>query len=187
VNAIVGLGNPGRRYLQTRHNIGFLTIDFLLEDYKIPLQAGKGDYYYSELEIAGKRIIVVKPTTFMNRSGIAVRQVTKYFPVHNSEILVIYDDFNLPFGTLRFRKQGSDGGHNGIRSIINELGTDFFNRLRFGIGNDFVDSVKFVLSKFSRQEKVKLRELIQTAVEGVVCWSENGIDHAMNKYNQAYI
>ena len=187
MQAIVGLGNPGRRYLYTRHNIGFLTIDYFLENYKIPLHAGKGDYYYGEVEIGDEKVMLVKPVTFMNRCGLALKQIIDNFSLSTGDILVICDDFHLPFGTLRFRARGSDGGHNGIRSIIYELGTDNFNRLRFGIGDDFLDSIKFVLSKFSKQEKAKLDELIQIAAEGVIYWSKNGIENTMNAFNRTYL
>jgi PTH1 family peptidyl-tRNA hydrolase len=187
VQAIIGLGNPGRKYQESRHNIGFLIIDSLLERYKIPLKAGKGDYYFSEIELAGKRTLIIKPTTFMNRSGITVIQMMNNYSIDTRNILVVHDDFHLPFGTLRFRAKGSDGGHNGMESIIYHSGTEVFNRLRFGIGKHFKDVTRFVLSKFTKKEKGKLDDLIQVAVEGVIFWSENGIDETMNKYNKAYI
>ena len=124
MRAIVGLGNPGRKYQKTRHNIGFIIIDSLLDNYKIPLKAGKGDYYYAEVSENDKRLLVIKPTTYMNRSGLAVCQILKYFPLSIEDLLIVYDDFNLPLGTMRFRQSGGDGGHNGIKSIIYNLKTE---------------------------------------------------------------
>ena len=187
MQAIIGLGNPGRKYQETRHNVGFLIIDAILADYNIPLKPGKGDYYCAEFNLAGKKILLVKPTTYMNASGIGVKQLISYYSIDQQDILVVYDDFNLPFGTLRFRTRGSDGGHNGIESIIYQLKTESFNRLRFGIGDHFRNSIKFVLSRFSRTEKKKLDDLIGIAVEGIFFWLENGIDEAMNNFNKSYI
>jgi PTH1 family peptidyl-tRNA hydrolase len=187
VQAIIGLGNPGRKYQETRHNIGFLIIDAILAAYKISPKPGKGDYYYAELDLAGKNTLLVKPTTYMNASGIAVKQLIGYYSIDLQDMLVVYDDFHLPFGTLRFRTKGSDGGHNGIESIIYQLKTESINRLRFGIGDQFHDSIKFVLSKFSRIEKKSLGDLIKVAIEGIFFWLENGIDEAMNYFNKSYI
>jgi len=185
VHAIFGLGNPGNRYSNTRHNIGFIIVDHFLNDDKIPLRAGKGDYYYSEFSQNNRRILLVKPVGFMNRSGQAVAHVLKYFPVTLENILVIYDDFNLPLGTIRFRSQGSDGGHNGIRSIIYDVQSDSFNRLRFGIGDQFQDAVRHVLTNFVDAEKEKIDKLIEIAREGAEFWIENGIDNTMNEFNSS--
>jgi PTH1 family peptidyl-tRNA hydrolase len=186
VQAIIGLGNPGRKYQASRHNIGFLVIDSILESYNIPLKPGKGNYYYAGLELAGKNILLVKPTTYMNASGIAVKQLMDDYKIGHRDILIVYDDFQLPFGVLRFRAKGSDGGHNGIESIIYQLGTEAFDRLRFGIGDHFRNTIKFVLANFTRMEKKKLVDLIQIAIEGIIFWREHGINETMNKYNKQY-
>jgi PTH1 family peptidyl-tRNA hydrolase len=186
LRAVFGLGNPGSRYSKNRHNIGFEIVAHYIDQYNVPFRAGKGDYYYAEIEIARTRAIFVKPVTYMNRSGFAVRHVLDYFPVDLSDILVIYDDFHLPFGTFRFRTGGSDGGHNGIRSIIDVIGTDMFHRFRFGIGEGFTDAVDYVLSNFTRAEQKKLTELFPVAMDAITCWFEQGIEQTMNKYNRSY-
>ncbi len=187
MRAVFGLGNPGSRYSKNRHNIGFEIIDHFINTYSVPFKAGKGDYYYADVEIARTRAIFVKPVTYMNRSGQAVRHVLDYFPVRLEDILVVYDDFHLPFGTFRFRSGGSDGGHNGIRSIIEVTGHDLFSRFRFGIGTGFDDAVDHVLSNFSATEQKQLIELIPIACEAIGCWFENGIEQTMNLYNRSYL
>ncbi len=187
MRAIFGLGNPGRKYQNTRHNIGYIILDYLSEFYNVPFKAGKGDYYYTEVTLHGTRVMLIKPTTYMNRSGDAVRHVLGYFPVFEQDILVVYDDFNLPYGTIRFKPQGSDGGHNGIRSIIYQLHSDSFDRLRFGIGDDFHEAVKHVLSVFSSSEKDDLNKLVEISRKGIESWIVNGIDDTMNNYNRSYL
>lgn len=184
---VIGLGNPGRKYEFTRHNIGFRIIDSIAEEYNVPFKSGKGDYYFAEFQFKGDRVILVKPVTFMNNVGLAVHQVFKYFPVSEQELLVVYDDFHLPFGTLRFRKEGSDGGHNGLKSIIYHLHSNVFDRLRFGIGTDFKDSVSFVLSKFNKSEEKGLESLVSESKLGIENWMVEGIELTMNKYNKMYL
>ncbi len=183
---VFGLGNPGKRYFFTRHNIGFILLDYIREQYKIPFRPGKGDYYFLRFEIDDEPVMLVKPTTFMNLSGIAVRQVLERFPVDLDKILVVLDDFQLPFGSLRFRKKGSDGGHNGLKSIIENLGSEEFSRLRVGIGDHFEDPVDFVLSEFDAREKEQLKELLPIAHQGIVVWIREGIEQAMNRFNRQF-
>ena len=187
MRAVVGLGNPGKRYEKTRHNVGFLIIDFFLKELQIPFKAGKGDYYFAEIIRQGERIMLVKPATFMNRSGLAIYQLFKYHPVSAEELLIVYDDFNLPFGTFRFRPYGSDGGHNGIKSILYELKSDIFDRFRVGIGNEFFDAVNHVLSKFSKQELAELNNLLPITKDAICSWIDNGMDNTMNLFNRSYI
>jgi PTH1 family peptidyl-tRNA hydrolase len=187
VRAIFGLGNPGKKYEKTRHNIGYIIVNHLSDYYDVPFKAGKGDYYYTEFAHHGERILLVKPTTYMNRSGVAVRHVLNYFPVSEQDILIVYDDFNLPYGTIRFRPQGSDGGHNGIRSVIYELQTDSFDRLRFGIGDDFHDAVRHVLAVFAKQDLENLNKLVDISRQGIELWIENSIDETMNNFNRSYL
>jgi len=184
---LFGLGNPGNRYEYTRHNIGYRILDHISGFNNVPFKAGKGDYYFTEYKFRGNRILMFKPTTFMNLSGHTVSHVLKYFPVNIENVLVIYDDFNLPFGTIRFRQQGSDGGHNGIRSIIYELQTEIFSRLRFGIGDDFRDAVQHVLTKFSPQESVQIDKMMEISRKAIECWISQGIEMAMNNYNGSYL
>jgi PTH1 family peptidyl-tRNA hydrolase len=187
VRAIFGLGNPGRKYQNTRHNIGYNIVDHLSDYFDVPFKAGRGDYYYTEFSYQSERVILVKPTSYMNRSGEAIEHVLRYFPLSDMDILIVYDDFNLPFGTFRFRPQGSDGGHNGIRSIINHLHSDSFDRLRFGIGDDFHEAVNHVLSIFTKDEADQLNQLLEISRKGIEYWIINGIDDAMNQFNRSHI
>jgi len=187
VHALIGLGNPGNRYEDTRHNIGYLIVDHFSAVKNIPFKAGKGDYYYKELDIHDQHILIFKPTTYMNKSGRAVRQIRDHFSISVDQLLVICDDFNLPFGALRFRTKGSDGGHNGLKSIIYQLETENFDRFRFGIGDQFSDASDFVLESFSKKEFVKLKDLLPISTEAIHHWLDYGIERTMNKYNRQYI
>ena len=186
MRAIIGLGNPGKKYVNTRHNIGYYIIDYILNQYNISLKAGKGDYYYAEHIIAGMRSAFFKPTAFMNQSGLAIVQILKYFPVKCEDLLIVYDDFNLPLGTIRFRAAGSDGGHNGIRSIIYQLKTDTFDRMRLGIGYVERNAVEYVLSNFSKEELSQIAKILPSAYEAIECWIEQGIETTMNRYNRSF-
>ena len=187
MRAIIGLGNPGKKYVNTRHNIGHYIIDYILHQYHIPLKAGKGDYYYAEHLIGGVRSAFFKPTAFMNHSGLAVVQILKYFPVGHEDLLIVYDDFNLPLGTIRFRSAGSDGGHNGIASIIYQLKTETFDRMRLGIGWVDQDAVAYVLSNFSKEESAQIDRILPNTREAIECWIEQGIEITMNRYNRSFI
>jgi len=182
--ALIGLGNPGKQYQKTRHNAGFLFLDYLVQRLNIPFRPGKGDYYFSEAGFKQQEILLVKPTTFMNRSGWALQQILDTFPVERENVLIIYDDFQLPFGTLRFRTKGGDGGHNGIKSIIYTLESEQFNRLKIGIGYAFEDSVDFVLSEFNTEEWGQLEKIFGFAYDGLGTFLESGVEQAMNLYNQ---
>ena len=184
---LIGLGNPGKRYVNTRHNIGYLVVDQLAAIDKIPFKAGKGDYYYKHMSLDDESVLVVKPTTFMNRSGIAVRQVLDYFPVSIEDLLIVCDDYNLPFGTFRFRKQGTHGGHNGLKSIIYHLQTEEFYRFRFGIGHAFSDAVDYVLKKFSKEEREYLIDLLPISTDAIRLLMAQGIDITMNKFNRSFM
>ena len=154
--AIFGLGNPGRQYQDTRHNIGFIVLDYVALRAGIPFKYGKGDYYFAEKVVDGEKVFFVKPTTYMNLSGTAVFQLCSYFKIGIENVLIVYDDFQLPFGTIRFRQNGSDGGHKGIQSVIGILGTEEINRLRIGIGDPGSGAVDYVLSSFNRKvERLK--------------------------------
>jgi peptidyl-tRNA hydrolase, PTH1 family len=184
---IVGLGNPGRKYAGTRHNIGFEVLDYIVADLRCSFRAGKGDYTYADYRVGTSEIWLVKPTTYMNNSGNAVRQLVDYFSVELERILIVCDDFNLPFGTFRFRPAGSDGGHNGLQSVIYELKTDAIQRLRVGIGNPATDAIDFVLSKFSRGEKEEIKRLLPVAREAILTWVEKGMPFTMNAYNRSFL
>ncbi len=183
---VFGLGNPGKKYARTRHNAGFLVADALAERHGWDFKQGRGDFVQADGLLNGHRVFVIKPLTFMNNSGLAVRQAVDFFKQDLSHILVIVDDFQIPLGALRLRKSGSDGGHNGLASIISLLGTKQFPRLRIGIGPDHpIDNwVSFVLSEFNRAEWEILEKIIPMAADAVEVVVKEGIDRAMNRYNR---
>ena len=182
---IVGLGNPGSKYAGTRHNIGFGLIDTLASRLAAPLKAGKGLYYEGKARYGDHQVILLKPTTFMNRSGDAVQQALHWYKLQPDECLVCYDDLNIDTGTLRLRPGGSAGGHNGIKDIIQKLGTDTFPRLRIGIGDDFRDGqqVQYVLSPFDADQREIMDITVEKAADAVLSFIDDGIDTAMNKFN----
>jgi len=181
---IVGLGNPGFRYRNTRHNIGFKILEAFAGKHGI--RVGKKGYHgrYGIGRFAGREIMLLEPLTYMNLSGDAVEAVCSSSSIHPKEIIVIVDDINLPFGALRARGKGSAGGHNGLKSIIGKIGPEF-DRLRIGIGRDGMpeDRSGYVLAPFSREERLILKEMIPKAVECVEIWVKNGIGDAMARFN----
>ncbi|HUI29983.1 MAG TPA: aminoacyl-tRNA hydrolase [Candidatus Acidoferrales bacterium] len=184
---IVGLGNVGREYEGTRHNVGFMVVDEVSAKSRKSFAPGKGEYYFSEIRYAGEEVILVKPTTFMNNSGIAVKDAMDRFGTRLEDLLVVYDDFNIPLTKLRMKKGGSDGGHNGVYSVIYHLNDDGFPRLRCGIGSDKVvpgrDMVDFVLSKFDAVEVPEVRKMVMDAADAVFAFIDEGIEIAMNRFN----
>jgi PTH1 family peptidyl-tRNA hydrolase len=181
---IVGLGNIGAEYHNTRHNIGFNVLDALAEASNVVFD----DLRYgavSEMSIKGRRLILLKPSTYMNLSGNAVRywMIKENIPLEN--VLVVVDDLALPFGTLRLKQKGSDAGHNGLKHIQETLSTQSYSRLKFGIGNDFPKGaqVDFVLSRWSAEEQVALKPRIEMACDIVKSFCLAGIQNAMNQYN----
>lgn len=182
---IVGLGNPGKHYADTRHNIGFRLVDELAAREREVFRAGRGEYLLCRLKLAEKDVLLQKPLTYMNLSGSAVLHVLNYFKMSADALLVVADDINLPFGKLRFRSEGSDGGHNGLSSVIATLGTQEFARLRIGVGNEYVrgEQADFVLSAFNTEERGQLNDIIGQAVDGVMTFVEHGIDEVMNRFN----
>ena len=184
---ICGLGNPGRRYRLTRHNIGFIFLEYIQKQLNISFKPGKGEYNYCKAEIDNQPVLLIQPLTYMNLSGLAVSQVLEYFKLNSDDLLIIYDDFHLPFGELRFRKKGSSGGHNGIDSIIYHMNTEVFDRLKIGIGDSFQNSVDFVLSKLSKKERDQIELIMKSAYEAMNVWLTQGIDVAMNQFNRKVI
>ena len=184
---IVGLGNPGRQYEATRHNMGFDTIDYLVEEYKVPQGGVKFNAMYGKGRIEGQPVILMKPLSYMNLSGGPVRDMANYFKIDpETEMIVIYDDIDLDPGQLRIRKKGSAGGHNGIKDIIRRLGTEKFIRIRVGVGakpKDW-DLADFVLGHFSDSDRKLVDEGINDAAEAVEMILSEGVDAAMNKYNR---
>lgn len=181
---IIGLGNPGDEYANTRHNIGFVVGDAFAFDRKVTFESAR---YASVARTAlkGRSFIFIKPTTFMNLSGKAVRYWMAKEDIPLENILVIVDDIALPLGSLRLRKKGSDGGHNGLISIIEEIGTNEFARLRIGIGDDFAKGrqVDYVLSSWNKEEEEILLPKIRTAVEIIKSFALVGVDRTMNLFN----
>ncbi len=181
---VVGLGNPGNQYAETRHNIGWMVLDRLADRHG---RAGRGRQRDAsstiELRTKGLELVLAKPQTFMNDSGIAVRKLLARERVPLIDMLVVADDFALPFGKLRFREAGSHGGHNGLRSIIDELGTEKYSRLRVGIGEPGRGAVDHVLSKFAADERTRLPILLDAAADAVEAWAREGTSKAANRFN----
>ena len=180
---VVGLGNPGKEYEGTRHNIGFEAIDYLSDKYNIELNREKFKGVFGEGFIQGKKVILLKPTTYMNLSGESIREVVNFYKISNEEIIVIYDDISLEVGRIRIREKGSHGGHNGIKSIIANLGTDVFPRVKIGVGAPKGNLVSHVLGKFSDEEVEILRESIKASSDATSIIISNNTKEAMNKLN----
>ncbi len=181
---IVGLGNPGKKYENTRHNMGFKAIDQLSEKWQIPVEKSKHQALVGEGRLRGEKVILVKPQTFMNQSGISVKSIVDYYQVPLEKLLIIYDDLDLSLGTVRIRKNGGAGTHNGMRSVVNHLGEKTFPRIRIGIGNrEEVSMIQFVIGKVNKEEKEILNRTIEKAAEAVEVLLDQGIDKAMNRYN----
>lgn len=184
---IVGLGNPGRQYEKTRHNMGFDTIDYLVEKHNIGQSGVKFNAMFGKGIIGGERVILAKPLSFMNLSGGPVQELASYFKVDpETELIVIYDDIDLEPGQLRLRKQGSAGGHNGMKDIIRRLGTEKFYRIKVGVGAKPKgwDLADYVLGRFSDSERKMIDESIRDAGDAVELILSQGIDGAMNRYNK---
>lgn len=185
MSVIVGLGNPGSKYAGTRHNVGFDFLDRFSKTVSIQVGPGKGSYYSGTGVYRRNKLILVKPATYMNLSGDAVQQVLHYYKIAPEQCLVCYDDLDIPIGKIRLRPGGSAGGHNGIKDIIQKLGTHNFPRLRIGIGNDYSkgQQVNYVLSRFSNKEKKIIDETLDTATDAALRFVTDGIDAAMNAFN----
>ena len=181
---IVGLGNPGSEYNGTRHNIGFEAVDYIADKYNIELNRIKFKGIFGEGLINGKKVILLKPTTYMNLSGESIREVVNFYKISNEEIIVIYDDISLDVGRLRIREKGSHGGHNGIKSIIANLGTDVFPRVKIGVGAPKGNLVSHVLGKFNEEEINVLRKTLIATEEAVNVMLKNDVKDAMNKFNE---
>jgi len=180
---IVGLGNPGKEYEDTRHNIGFKVVDNIAKEYNIEINRQKFKGTYGEGFIDGEKVMLLKPTTYMNLSGESVREVVDFYNLDNDDILVIYDDISLEVGTLRIREKGSAGGHNGIKSIIAHLNTDVFSRIKVGVGQPAENLVKYVLGKFSKEEMVVLSDVIGAVTKATREVIKSDVKTAMNQFN----
>lgn len=181
---IVGLGNPGRKYENTRHNMGFIALDLLAEKYGIKIDKIKFKALVGEGRIAGQKVLLVKPQTFMNLSGQSVVEVMNFYKEEIENLIVIYDDIDIPTGSIRLRKKGSAGTHNGMRNIVYLLGEDTFPRIRVGIGSQKkVDLINYVIGGVSKGEKELLEDALTRAADAAACIVEKGIERAMNEYN----
>ena len=181
---IVGLGNPGKKYEKTRHNMGFLAVDRLAEKYDITVNKLKFKSLVGEGRIAGQRVLLVKPQTYMNLSGEAVRQAMDFYKIDSENLIVIYDDIDIPTGTFRIRKKGSSGTHNGMRNILYHIQTEDFPRIRVGIGSGKKENlINYVTGGVSKEEVKLLEESIVKAADSAACIVEKGIEKAMNEYN----
>ena len=181
---VIGLGNPGSQYAETRHNIGWMVLDRLADRAGRSGRGRQRDASESiQLRYKGMDLILAKPLTYMNASGSAVKKLMVRDRVPLVDLLVVADDFALPFGKLRFREAGSHGGHNGLRSIIEELGTEKYSRLRVGIGEPGRGAVDHVLSKFATDERTRLPILLDAAADAVEAWAREGTSKAANRFN----
>lgn len=182
---IVGLGNPGVEYAATRHNIGFDMITYLSDKYNIPVNSREGKALVGKGILAGEKVMLAQPQTYMNLSGESVRALMDYYKIDIEDLLVIYDDISLDVGQIRIRGKGSAGGHNGIKSIIQHTGTQEFARIKIGVGQkpEGGDLVKHVLGRFSREEDGMFRDVFALAEEGLLAWLQEDMKSAMNKVN----
>lgn len=183
---IVGLGNPGSQYERTRHNCGFRAIDILADQLNCKIDKCKFQGLYGQVIKDGRKLFLLKPQTYMNLSGISVLQLSSYFNIPPQRIIVMFDDISLPPGRLRIRSDGSAGGHNGIKSIIEQLGSQDFPRVKIGVGakpTPEQDLADWVLSGFSAIEEKALGPALKNAAESALCMIEKGIPEAANRYN----
>jgi len=182
---IVGLGNIGEEYADTRHNIGFMILDALAKASNVVFDVNKRYGALAELRLKNQQLLLLKPYTYMNLSGNAVRYWLQKEKIELENMLIVVDDIALPFGALRLKTKGSDAGHNGLKHIQEVLGTNQYNRLRFGIGNDFPQGrqINFVLEPFTEEEQKLLPERIEKAIEAVKSFALAGVDITMNSYN----
>lgn len=194
LKCVIGLGNPGGQYSATRHNVGQRVVDSLAKSLAVDLRRGRGDFRFARCTDQGDRFLIIAPLTFMNESGRAVKQAMKQFNLSSSEMMVVYDDFQLPLGTLRIRKEGTAGGHNGLESITYQLQSENIPRLRVGIAgkNCPTENKKelmaaYVLSPFDNDEVRIAEEMTNHASAATLAWVHKGIEHAMNNYNKSFL
>ncbi len=181
---ILGLGNPGEAYRSTRHNVGFDLIDLLSARWNIPVTIQGPSFLFGSGDWKDTPVLLVKPMTFMNRSGVAYSRLLKDPAITREKTLVVLDDFSLPLGKIRIRRKGSDGGHNGLRSILEAAGTDEIARLRLGLGGADEDWVEFVLQPFSAKEREVMDEALHRAAQAVEIIITEDIEKAMNQFNR---
>ena len=183
---IVGLGNPGKQYENTRHNAGFLAVDTIAQKHHTDIKRIKFKGLVGECSLGGKKALLLKPSTFMNLSGQSVREAMQFYKLPPEKVLVIFDDINLEPGKLRIRRKGSDGGHNGMKNIIYLSGSDQFPRIKLGVGKkphpDY-DLADWVLGKFQGEDKKAIDQAVKRAADAVECILAEGIDRGMSRFN----
>ncbi|WP_026693218.1 aminoacyl-tRNA hydrolase [Peribacillus kribbensis] len=186
MKVIIGLGNPGKQFDQTRHNIGFEVVDELSSKWGIPLDQAKHKGLFGMGTVNGEKVLLLKPMTYMNLSGESISAVLNFYKLAPKDIVVIYDDLDLPSGKIRLRQKGSAGGHNGIKSTIAHLGTQEFNRIRIGVGRPSEkNSVSnFVLGKFSPEERAEMSKVVERSAEACENWLSNDFLQVMNQFNK---
>jgi PTH1 family peptidyl-tRNA hydrolase len=189
VKVIAGLGNPGIQYERNRHNIGFLVVDRFAETHHIPLSHKRFHSLYGSGLVDSGKVIVVKPMTFMNRSGEGLQKVIRFYHVDPEDLIVIHDDLDLPYGRLRLKRRGGDGGHQGIRSVIESIGGEDFLRLKVGVGRppQGMDPADYVLKDFSRAEGPPLEEVVSRAADCLSVVLTKGVEAAMRRYHPAAV
>ena len=182
---IVGLGNPGTEYAATRHNIGFDMVTYLSDKYRIPMSGKEGKAIVGKGLIEGQKVMLAQPQTYMNLSGESVRALMDYYKLSEEDVIILYDDISMPVGQVRIRPKGSAGGHNGIKSIIQHLGTQEFPRIKIGVGDKPVngDLVKHVLGRFSKEEDAMIRDVFELAERGLLALMLENVAVAMNTVN----
>ena len=182
---IAGLGNPGEKYVSTRHNMGFSAIDYISQKNNIDVKKVKHKAIIGEGRLGGEKVVLAKPQTFMNLSGDSIREIADWYKIDNDKIIILYDDISLPVGTIRIREKGSAGGHNGIKSIILNLNSDVFGRIKIGVGEkpSGWDLADYVLGHFSEEDQVHLKEVMPDIISAAVLVAQGDADKAMNDYN----
>ena len=186
---VAGLGNPGKEYKLNRHNIGFMALNLFSDRQGVEFSRIERNALVTKIKLAGKRLLLVKPQTFMNRSGQPVASLAKYYKVPNENTMLVYDDIDLALGQIRIRPSGGSGGHRGISSVIENLGTELFPRIRLGIGRPpgKKNAASYVLKDFSKSEQETVQFMLIQTVDALVEYLINGLESAMNKYNSAEI
>jgi PTH1 family peptidyl-tRNA hydrolase len=186
VHVIVGIGNPGSRYKNNRHNVGFQFLDYFADRKKLAFKASKFDYYYSEAETSGNPFVLIKPVTYVNLSGVAVLNYINNFNINVKDLLIVLDDVNLQTASIRIRRSGGDGGHNGLKSIIYHLNSNQFPRLRIGVGNDFKigQLSDYVLTDFSENELLKLSKSFDLSIQLIENFVTDGYDKMLNTFSR---
>jgi peptidyl-tRNA hydrolase, PTH1 family len=182
---VVGLGNPGRRYVGTRHNVGFEVLAELARRFGTSTAKKRFNAEVVDASIDGESVLLLCPQTYMNLSGTSVQPARDFYKLDNEQLLVVCDDFNLPLAKMRFRSEGSSGGQKGLRDVINRLSTECFPRLRIGVGppKNGWDVADFVLSKFEKQERSEVESIVLRAADAIADWTRHGIEYCMNQYN----